>query len=359
MQFKANHLSLVVIGALTCAVAYAATEFKIDVPLGLVAPKIPDNNPMSQDKVDLGKKLFFDTAFSFNGRVACATCHIPEHGFADITPIGFTSAGGALQRNTPTMINAALNDFQFWDGRAPSLEGQVADVARPGGDTSIHINTAVKTVQASKEYVDLFQKAFNGPPTAETFCQAIGAYERTMLSGNTRFDRYYFNGEEDALKPNEKKGFAIFMGKGNCAVCHTVTAKTNDNVGAATFIDNKFHNLGIGAYGTRMKDSGRYLVTGERSDFGRFKTPTLRNVALTSPYMHDGSLPTLDSVVAYYDKGGNANGNLDKEMKPLHLTSTEKADLVAFLKTLSDDNLSKMYLPVAKIQQRINKVLTQ
>jgi cytochrome c peroxidase len=329
------------------------------VPLGLVKPNVPADNPMNQDKVALGKKLFYDPSFSFNGKVACATCHIPEHGFADITAIGFTSAGGALQRNTPTMVNAALNNFQFWDGRAASLEAQVADVARPGGDTSIHINQAVKTVQSDKEYTEMFEKAFGGPPTAEKFCQAISAYERTYLSGNTRFDRYFFNGEQSALNATEQKGLAVFMGKGNCISCHSINAKTAESPGYALFMDQKFHNIGVGAYGTRMHDSGRYLVTGERSDFGAFKTPTLRNVALTSPYMHDGSIATLDAVVAYYDRGGNANKNLDPLMKPLHLTAAEKKALVAFLKTLSDDELEKIYLPNSVIQARINKILAE
>jgi cytochrome c peroxidase len=180
-----------------------------------------------------------------------------------------------------------------------------------------------------------------------------------MLSGNTRFDRYFFGGDKTALTATEKQGLDIFMGKGNCTVCHTVTPPSGQNGGCATFIDQKFHNLGIGAYGTRMKDSGRYLVTGERGDVGAFKTPTLRNVALTSPYMHDGSLATLEAVVDFYNRGGNANAHLDPEMKPLHLTSNEKHSLVAFLKTLSDDNLAKIYLPVPTIQARIRKTLSQ
>jgi cytochrome c peroxidase len=358
MQFKVKQFGWLGVSLLTCMAASATPGvFPIDVPLGLPSPKIPADNPMSQAKVDLGKKLFFDESFSYNGKVACATCHIPEHGFADVTAIGFTSAGGALARNTPTTVNAALNDFQFWDGRAESLEAQVADVARPAGDTSISIHKAVKKCAENKEYESMFQKAFGGPPTAQAFCQAISAYERTYLSGNTRFDRYYFKGEQTALTPLEKQGLDVFMGKGNCNACHTVTPKSADNPGSAPFIDQKFHNIGVGVYGTRLKDAGRYYVTGEDSDFGAFKTPTLRNVALTSPYMHDGSLPTLDAVVEFYNKGGGANKNLDREMKPLHLTPPEKKSLVAFLKTLSDDQLSQMYVPVPVLQERIKKLL--
>lgn len=355
MQSKAKYIGSLMMASLACVSISQAADFVIDVPLGVVKPKIPENNPMSQDKVDLGKKLFYDPSFSFNGKVACATCHIPEHGFADITAIGFTSAGGQLARNTPTAVNAALNDFQFWDGRAPSLEAQVADVARPAGDTSININKAVKKCSSNNDYVAMFNKAFGGEATAERFCQAISAYERTLLSGNTKFDRFLFKSEQNALTPAEKKGYEIFVGKGNCTSCHLID-KAGGN---AVFIDNKFHNTGVGAYGTRMKDAGRYYVTGEESDFGAFKTPTLRNVALTSPYMHDGSLPTLDAVVEFYDKGGNANKYLDPLMKPLHLSSSEKHDLVAFLKTLSDDNLSKMYVQPSILQQRINKVLKE
>jgi cytochrome c peroxidase len=332
-----------------------AADFVIDVPLGDAAPKIPADNPMSQAKVELGKKLFYDPSFSFNGKVACATCHIPEHGFADITATGFTSAGGQLPRNTPSAVNAAINQFQFWDGRAESLEAQVAEVARPAGDTSININKAVKKCATNKEYADLFEKAFAGEATSQRFCQAIAAFERTLLAGNTKFDRFLFKGEEAALTQAEKRGYEIFVGKGNCSACHSID-KAGSN---AIFIDNKFHNTGVGAYGTRMKDAGRYNVTGEESDFGSFKTPSLRNVALTSPYMHDGSFPTLESVVEFYNKGGNANKYLDPLIKPLHLNSCEKHDLIEFLKTLSDDNLAKTYLPPKVLQDRINKVLKE
>ncbi|HEY9731966.1 MAG TPA: cytochrome c peroxidase [Drouetiella sp.] len=360
MRFKLTSQGAIFTSFLLCLAAVAnPAAYDVKVPLGLVGPKIPSNNPVTEEKVALGKKLFYDESFSFNGHVACATCHIPEHGFADITPIGFTSAGGQLARNTPTSINAALNDFQFWDGRAASLEAQVADVARPAGDTSININTAIKSCNSNPEYVAMFQKAFNSPPTPETFCQAISSYERTTLSGDTRFDRFLFKGEKDALTPLEKKGYEVFTNKGNCTSCHTIVPPAADKPGNATFIDQKFHNIGIGAYGTRMKDAGRYYVTGERSDFGAFKTPTLRNVDLTSPYMHDGSLATLEKVVDYYDRGGNANKGLDPLMKPLHMTKEEKKALVAFLKTLSDDKLKKEYLPVKQIQARINKVLKQ
>jgi cytochrome c peroxidase len=359
MQSRVKHFGLIAITLLISLAATATPQaFDLKIPLGLVPPKVPENNPLTQDKVELGKRLFFDQKLSLNGRMSCAICHVPEHGFADFLPFGFTVIGGNLARNTPTIINAALSDYQFWDGRASSLEGQVEAVYHRAADTSIDINDIVVKLRESPDYVVEFKKVFNSPPTKENLCQAIASYERTALSGDTRFDRYYYKDEPSALNLEEKIGLAVFMGKGNCNACHLVVKPTNANPGAALFIDQKFHNLGVGAYSfKRMKDGGRYLVTGDLKDIGKFKTPNLRNCELTSPYMHDGSLATLEDVVDFYDRGGNKNMNLDPLMKPLHLTEKEKKGLAAFLKTLTDEKLAKLYVPVPDLKKRMEQTL--
>lgn len=359
-EIKRKRWEVLTVGALltTCLAAPAVPEvFDLKIPLGLISVPIPKGAELSQDKVDLGRKLYYDQQFSYNGKMACASCHMPEHGFADFTPTGFTSLGGPLPRNTPTSVNACFNNYEFWDGRADSLEEQIGDVFHRTADTSIDLNDAVKMLNTSKEYPALFQKAFGGPPTGENFCIAIASFERAQLSGDTRFDRYMYKGDKSALTQQEKDGFAIFMGKGNCQTCHLVVPKQGNNPGYALFMDQKFHNLGVGAFGKRMKDGGRYLVTGDHDDLGKFKTPNLRNAELTSPYMHDGSIATLEDVVEFYDKGGTANPNLDKEIKPLGLSVDEKKALVAFLKTITDDKLAKAYVPPSELAARLQKQL--
>jgi cytochrome c peroxidase len=287
---------------------------------------------------------------------------MPEHGFSDFTPVGFGSSGTPLHRNTPTVLNAAVLYAQFWDGRLATVEDQIPEVFHRTGEAAIDMEQALQLLNASPEYQSLFQKAFGGPPTSQTFCQAIGSYERTLLSGDTRFDRFVFGGDQNALTAAEKKAYEIFTGKGNCVTCHKISQHSSDNSAYALFTDQKFHNLGIGVYGRFMKDSGRYGVTGDRKDFGAFRTAPLRNVALTDPYMHDGSIATLAQVVDLYDRGGIPNSNLDPRIKPLHLSPQEKRCLVAFLKTLSDEKIAKTWISAAKLQaalERENKTLNK
>lgn len=347
---------MVAVGA-SIAIA-APVAFDSAVPLGLVPPKIPKNNQLTEAKAKLGEKLFYDGRLSMNGLMSCSSCHMPEHGFADFLPLGFTAIGGPLQRNTPTIVNAAMSDYQFWDGRSASLEEQIDAVYHLTADASIDTRAIVKKLNAMPEYVSEFKKAFNSRPSIDTFCKAIASYERTALSGNTRFDRFFFQDDRNALSEVEKQGFDIFIGKGNCTSCHLISKDRHDKHASALFIDQQFHNLGIGAFSAkRMKDGGRYLVTGDPKDLGKFKTPGLRNVELTDPYMHDGSLSTLDEVVEFYDRGGNANPNLDPQIKPLHLSKEEKTALTAFLKTLTDEKLAKLYVPVPELQRRARESL--
>jgi len=341
-------LGVALVGHLSSSAEPAAV--KLTPPLGLPELTFPRQYTVTQERIDLGKKLFYDRRYSFSGKTACASCHHPEHGFADLLPLGFTSFGATLQRNTPTVLNAAYNDFEFWDGRADSLEGQAQEVYHSTSDNDVNLENVIVDVAADPEYSALFQKAFGAPPTAENFKRAITCYELTLLSGNSPFDQFAFAGNTTALTPQEKHGLEVFQGKGNCTSCHLIE---KDH---ALFMDQKFHNLGISYQPDgKLLDGGRYGVTAKRADIGAFKTPGLRNVSLTAPYMHDGSLPTLEAVVDFYDRGGNPNPNLDPLMKPLHLTADEKSALVAFLKTLTEEKWARIALPDADMMEVIKK----
>ena len=302
-------------------------KWSTTLPLGLQAGSafIPDDNPMSEDKITLGKLLYFDKRLSKDGTVACASCHNPFHGFADP---GRTSAGvlGKLGgRNSPTVINRLFSAEQFWDGRAKTLEEQAAGpMTNPVEMAMASHDVVVSTCTGIKGYAPLFKKAF-GDETVdiERIKKAIACYERTVVSGDSPYDRYQA-GDKDALSPEAVRGLALFNGKANCKTCHT----------GFNFTDEGYHNLGVGVNGP-APDAGRMDQTKNAADRGKFKTPTLRNIAETAPYMHDGSEPTLADVIDFYDRGGVANPNLAGEVKPLKLTPGEKQDLVAFLFALT------------------------
>ena len=299
------------------------------LPLGLQAGSayVPDDNPMSDDKVALGKLLYFDKRMSKSMTVACASCHNPYHGFADPAR---TSAGVDLQvgvRNSPTVINRLFSADQFWDGRAKDLEAQAhGPLTNPVEMAMGSEGDVAERVKAVKGYAPLFKKAF-GDDTIDIqrITQAIAAYERTVVSGDTPYDRYQA-GDKDALSPSAVRGMALFNGKANCVKCHA----------GFNFTDENYNNIGVGQ-NKPNPDPGRYQVTKNDADRGKFKTPTLRNVTETAPYMHDGSETTLLEVVEFYDRGGVGNPNLSKEIKPLGLTAQEKRDLVAFMESLTGD----------------------
>ena len=307
---------------------------EIKVPLGLPALAIPADNPPTTDTIALGRRLYYDKALSVDGTIACASCHRPDAGFAD--PDQFSSGVGGKKggRQAPSVINAAYYTTQFWDGREPSLEAQaVGPIANPI-EMAHTLDALEEQLNADASYVEEFDKAF-GPDgvSRERIAKAIASFERTVLSGNSAFDRFMYGGEEDALSEEAQRGLEVFRSpeKGNCAVCHSLE---DDE---ALFSDSKFHNLGVGANldGT-LADVGRFEVTKKEEDRGAFKTPTLRNIAQTAPYMHDGSLKTLKEVIDFYIGAGNSNEWLDKEVKELdHLTGQERSDLEAFLNSLT------------------------
>lgn len=307
----------------------------VKVPLGLPPLPIPPDNPLTAETIALGRRLYYDPRFSRDNTVACASCHGPATSFAD--PRKFSSGvhGKLGTRHAPTVWNAAYHPVQFWDGRAPSLEEQAAGpIANPVEMDMPHDQLLAK-LNADPVYPGLFAKAFGpGVVTLDMVKKSIASFERTILSGNSPFDRYQYGGDGKAMSAAAIRGLALFKDKekGNCAVCHTIEEKH------ALFTDGKFHNLGVGLDEKgELRDLGRFDQTKLEADKGAFKTPTLRNIASTAPYMHDGSQKTLRDVVDFYVGGGSSNPQLDKEIRELKLNQKERADLVAFLEALTGE----------------------
>jgi cytochrome c peroxidase len=308
---------------------------KIEAPLGLPPVPLAQSNPATAETIALGRKLFYERKLSADASRSCSSCHDPLMGFSDGQKHS-TGVGGKIgTRNAPTVMNAAYTPLQFWDGRAPSLEEQVdGPIANPI-EMNQTVDVCVSKLEADASYRADFEKAYGpGPVTIGKVKRAIASFERTLISGNSAFDLYEFGGNKKALTPAAIRGLEIFRdkNKGNCVACHIIDEKY------ALFTDGKFHNIGVGVDGEgELTDLGRYNQTKIEADKGAFKTPSLRNVAETAPYMHDGSLKTLKDVVDFYAGGGNSNPYLDKDIKEIKLSGQERADLVAFLKALTGE----------------------
>jgi cytochrome c peroxidase len=294
----------------------------------------PDSLPI----VALGKKLFFDKRLSRDSSISCGSCHIPEQAFAEPRRVSHGIGPNARIRNTPTLFNVAFEPLLDWDGRATTLEEQLLGVFSSNGDMGIDIGEAILRVRRDVTYDSLFRILFGKSADTEAVTKSIATFERSLVIGHSRFDRYFFAGDSTALSPAQQRGWRLFQNVG-CAGCHKVLQIDPRGDGIAMFNDGRFHNLGIGYANGRMVDVGRYAVTRRADDWGAFKTPTLRNVALTAPYMHDGSLRTLVEVVDFYNRGGTPNPNIDAIMRPLFLAEPDQADLVAFLEALTSDVL--------------------
>jgi cytochrome c peroxidase len=338
-------------------------------PLGLPAIPMPENNPVTANKVQLGRRLFFDRRLSANNTVSCAMCHIAEQGFAQNElrlPVGIE--GKSVRRNAPTIYNTAYVERLFHDGREVSLENQVWAPLLAGNEMgNVSIGVVIERIRQLDDYHAQFITAFGRGPDMQTVGMALASYERVLISGNSPFDRWYYGNDKSALDASARRGFDVFRGKGRCIVCHTVTPEF------ALFSDGKFHNTGIGYFATmrpadtefevllapgqaarvksdlaettgteEFRDLGRYEVTGQPDDRWRYRTPTLRNVALTAPYMHDGSLPTLRAVLLFYNRGGVPNEVLDPLIEPLGLSDAEVDDLLAFLQSLTGSNVDAL-----------------
>jgi cytochrome c peroxidase len=334
----------------------------LPLPPGVLAPIVPDDNPLTAEKVSLGQKLYFDVRLSPDDTVSCATCHDPTKGFADGKTLATGIGGKTGARNSPTVLNSAFNDFQFWDGRAATLEEQSkGPLINPVEMGMASHDAVVAKLQKVPEYPPLFQKAFgSGPITIDNVARAIASYERTVFSFQAPFDRF-IAGEKSAMSESAQRGWSLFNGKARCNNCHGYVASV------PTFTDNKFHNIGVAAHAANFSETarkaaqsgdlaalahtpgyselGRFLVTKEQKDIGAFKTSGLRDIALTAPYMHDGSQRTLTEVIEFYNKGGENNPYLDGGIRPLQLTDQEKADLVEFLQALTSEDLKRFAKP--------------
>jgi len=353
---------------LSTLVLAAAGSAVVAQPLGLPPVPVPEDTPQTEAKIALGDKLFHDARLSADGKVSCSTCHDQAKGFTDHLPVskGFNSLTGT--RNAPTVINAAYMKTLFWDGREPDLEGQSKQpfINPVEGGLANH-DMLVDIIKEDPEYGKAFKAVF-GVEAAnigiDQVAQAIASFERTIVTGDSPFDRYYFGGDDEAMTDAQVRGLEIYTGKGRCVSCHIIEQTQ------ALFTDNRFHNIGVGfkaiqgkeaqtaetfarekAAGAKvdvtvltranMSELGRFAVTENITQVGAFKTPTLRNIAVTEPYMHDGSLKTLEEVVDFYNNGGRLketdplSGFLSGGIRPLKLTDPEKQDLVAFLKALT------------------------
>jgi cytochrome c peroxidase len=343
-------------------------------PLGLPPLPIPADNPQTPEKITLGDKLFHDKRFSTTGEVNCATCHKKDQAFTDNLAVseGINQLTGT--RNAPTVINAAYMATQFWDGREPSLEAQSAQpFVNPVEMGLKNHDPILKIVRADAEYVDLFKKAFGKTGdqiTMKEVKQAIAAFERTVIAGDSPFDRYQYGGDKKAMSPAAIRGLEVFIGQGRCVSCHVIEQTQ------ALFTNNRFHNIGVGFIKLADKEDeviqafleskqkgatvdievltnentselGRLAISGKLQDIAAFKTSTLRNIDKTGPYMHDGSLQTLEDVVTFYNNGGRLvetdplSPYLDGGIRPLKLTDQQKADLVEFMKALTSPQFAK------------------
>jgi cytochrome c peroxidase len=287
-----------------CLAAALSAE-KIPVPLGLDAfVPTPESNPITREKVELGKKLFFDARLSRDSTISCGTCHEPARAFTDSRAVAVGIAGRKGDRRAPRLVNRAYGRSFFWDGRAATLEEQVLGPIQNDKEMNL-------TLEEASARVGLTPRAIE---------QALASYVRTILSGDSPYDRYVA-GDRAALSERQRAGLRLFRGKAGCASCHV----------GPNLTDERFHNTGVG-WGY---DDGRFSVTKQDGDRGAFKTPSLREAARTPPYMHNGSLATLDEVIEFYDKGGKPNPALDAEIRELRLTADEKTALKDFLEALN------------------------
>lgn len=295
-------------------------------PLGLPPVPVPADNPMTPEKIELGKMLYFDTRLSRDGTVSCATCHDPKMAWAENEPTSKGIGGQFGQRNSPTVINAAYATSQFWDGRAATLEEQALGPIENPIEMGHKLDAMIRDLSKLGGYTDRFQKVFGTPVTKEGVAKAIAAFERTVLSGNSPYDRFKA-GDNNALNAAQKRGLQLF--EDNCATCHAPPLTSN----------YRFYNAGVGMSKAKP-DEGRKAETKKPGDLGRFRVPALREVANTAPYFHDGSAPTLADAVAVMAGGGRDNPNLSAQIKAVReakLSEPDRNDLVEFLKALSGE----------------------
>lgn len=294
----------------------------------------PKGNKPTKARIKLGKMLFFDPRLSGDGNMSCATCHNPALGWSDGLPTARGVKSMVLGRATPTIINTAYNKIQMWDGRKKSLEDQAMGPMEATVEMNMDTEKLFKWLNSNPGYRRAFKSAYPGQPiNADTVSKAIASYERTVLSRNSRFDRW-IRGDKRAMTRQEIQGFKLFVGRAKCADCHS----------APNFTDDGFHNVGLKSFGNSEPDMGRYAQRPLKLMKGAFKTPTLKDITRTGPYFHDGSAKTLEEVIEHYNRGGEVKDNLSPNMKKLDLCGQDKEDLLAFLKTLTSPH-KKVIVP--------------
>jgi len=309
---------------LTLAAALASGP---PAPLGLdLYRPTPADNPLTPAGIALGRRIFQDRRFSRDGTLSCAVCHDPSRAFANSRVVAPGPDGSTGRRNVPTLINRAYGESFFWDGRAESIEQQVLQPLLNPAEMAMTPYAVVATARGDRRYVRQFLAAYGREPRLDDVARALASYVRTIRSGNSPYDRFR-SGVKGALTEREQRGMRLFFGKGRCGSCHA----------GANLTDERFHNTGVSFRDGRLLDPGRFVVTRNPAELGAFKTPTLREIARTAPYMHDGSQSTLENVVEYYDRGGNANAGLDTILRPIGLSLEDKRALAAFLRALSGD----------------------
>jgi len=344
-------------------------------PLGLPPVPIPADNPQTPEKIKLGDRLYHEKRFSADGKVSCATCHEKEKAFTDHRRVSEGHDGLLGTRNAPTVINAAYMKTLFWDGREPDLEGQSKQppVNPVEGGLPNH-EALLEVIRNDPSYVEAFKEVFGvqdaSEITIDQYAEAIASFERTIIAGDSPFDRYQYGGDKSAMSEAAIRGLAVFVGQGRCVSCHIIEQTQ------ALFTDNRFHNIGVGFKNIRGKENtiaqeflkakhagadvdktvladpdaselGRFAVSENLSQVGAFKTASLRNIELTAPYMHDGSQETLEDMVNFYNNGGRVNEDdpfspfLSGGIRPLNLSDQQKKDLVEFLKALTSPEVAK------------------
>lgn len=319
-NFAAPALLLLTIGAPRPGTAQALAQ--VPAPLGALAES--EENPANEAKIELGRRLFFDVRLSHKNQRSCATCHDPAQGFSNGRRFATGSDGQPTPRHVPSLINVGYCRPLFWDGRSATLEEQALLPIQNPREMNLPLPSLERKLNRAADYRERFQQVFGGPATPRRVAMALAAYQRTIVARDTPFDKY-LRGDREALKGPAKRGMELFFGRARCSVCHAGPQLT----------DNQFHNLGT-ADPELPDDPGRRGVTGRREDQGAFRTPQLREIGRTAPYMHNGRFRSLLEVVTHYNFGGvsdQANPHRDKNLEVLYLTEDEVADLVAFLET--------------------------
>jgi len=295
-------------------------------PKGTNVDQAPADNALTVERATLGKRLFYDPELSRTSEVSCASCHQQASAFSDPAPVSIGVEGRRGTRNAPSIVNAAWGKSFFWDGRARTLEDQAGQPLENPLEMDLSLSDAVARVESDPSYVEAFRRAYGEAPSEATLQKALASFVRSVVSGNSPYDRH-LRGDDSDFGPQRKRGEALFLNeKAECFHCHPSGSLSNEG-----FFNNGTYTAG--------GDTGREQVTGRVGDIGKFKVPGLRNIALTAPYMHDGSVPTLEAVIEQYDAGGRGDPTTDPLIKPMSLTDDEKADLLEFLRSFTDDAL--------------------